>query len=176
MKCSKLAAKDFVTSEFHQDTWNRYLTLALLSAHISGNSILEWKLWRSYKHLQYEIVILSATILGIICRREYSLTADANTTQLLSGNKVSVALDRLTLMNKLDTTSVIPYYVDWNCALWEVHFTFGEVDSLFLSFIKSEWWMIGQGSTYWGNASHTFEGSSWLFSAYQWLFTWNYDC
>jgi hypothetical protein len=33
-KCSKLAAKDFESSGVHQDTWNRYVILEFVSAHI----------------------------------------------------------------------------------------------------------------------------------------------
>jgi len=36
---SKLAAKDFETSEFHHDTWNRYLMLGFVSAHIPRNAL-----------------------------------------------------------------------------------------------------------------------------------------
>jgi len=35
----KLAAKDFETSKFHQDTWNCYLMLGFVSAHIPWNAI-----------------------------------------------------------------------------------------------------------------------------------------
>jgi len=35
---SKLAAKDFETSEFHQATWNRYLMLGYVSAHSPWNT------------------------------------------------------------------------------------------------------------------------------------------
>jgi len=38
-ECSKLAAKDFETSEFHQEMWNRYLTLRFVSTHIPWNAI-----------------------------------------------------------------------------------------------------------------------------------------
>jgi len=48
-KCSKLADKDIETSEFHQDTWNRYLMLGFVSAHIPWNAISNLELWRSYK-------------------------------------------------------------------------------------------------------------------------------
>jgi len=46
-KRSKLADKDFETSEFHQDTWNRYLMLGFVSAHIPWNAISNLELWRS---------------------------------------------------------------------------------------------------------------------------------
>jgi len=38
-KHSKMAAKDFQTSEFHQEKWNRYLMLEFISAHIPWNAI-----------------------------------------------------------------------------------------------------------------------------------------
>jgi hypothetical protein len=38
-KCSQLATKDFETSEFHQDLWNRYLVLGFVSPQIPGNAI-----------------------------------------------------------------------------------------------------------------------------------------
>jgi len=47
IKCSKLGAKDFETSEFHQDTWNRYLMLGFVSAHIPWNEISNLELRRS---------------------------------------------------------------------------------------------------------------------------------
>jgi len=34
IKHSKMAAKDFETSEFHEDMWNRYLRFGFVSAHI----------------------------------------------------------------------------------------------------------------------------------------------
>jgi len=49
---SKLAAKDFETSEFHQDTWNRYLILGFVSAYIPSNDISTLELQRSYKALR----------------------------------------------------------------------------------------------------------------------------
>jgi len=51
-KRSKLAAKDFETSEFHQDTWNRYLMSGFVAAHIQWNAISNLELWRSYKSLR----------------------------------------------------------------------------------------------------------------------------
>ena len=73
-KRSKLADKDFETSEFHQDTWNRYLMLGFVSAHIPWNTISNLELRRSYKALRDDLVLPSATTLRNICRREYALT------------------------------------------------------------------------------------------------------
>jgi len=49
-KRSKLADKDFETSEFHQDTWNHYLMLGFVSAYIPRNAISNLELRRSYSH------------------------------------------------------------------------------------------------------------------------------
>jgi len=51
-KRSKLADEDFETSEFHQDTWHRYLILAFVSAHIPWNTVSNLELQRSYKALR----------------------------------------------------------------------------------------------------------------------------
>jgi len=75
--CSKLAAKHFETSECHQDTWNRYLMLVFVSAHIPWNSISNLELRRSYKALCDDLVLQSATTLSNICQRESALTVDA---------------------------------------------------------------------------------------------------
>jgi len=130
-KRSKLANKDFETSEFHQDTWNRYLMLGFVLAHIPWNAISNLELRRSYKSLCDNLVLLSATTLSNICRREYALTVDAIKKQLLIRNKVSLALDGWTSTIKLTTTSVIAYYMDRNWALGEVQLAFDEVDCLF---------------------------------------------
>jgi len=50
-KHCKLAAKDYEGSEFHQDTWNRYLMLGSVSAHIPWSTISTLKLRWSYKEL-----------------------------------------------------------------------------------------------------------------------------
>jgi len=47
-KRSKLAAKNFETSEFDQDTWNRYFMLGVVSAHITYNTISNLELGWSY--------------------------------------------------------------------------------------------------------------------------------
>ena len=72
-KRSKLADEDFETSQFHQDTWNRYLMLGFVSAHIPLNAISNLELWWSYKALGHDPVLPSATTLSNICRREYAL-------------------------------------------------------------------------------------------------------
>ena len=76
-KRSKQAARDFQISEFHQDTWNRYLMLGFVPAHIPWNAISNLELRRSYKALRDHLVLPSATILSNIGRREYALTVDA---------------------------------------------------------------------------------------------------
>jgi len=106
-KRSKLAAKDFETSEFHQDMWNRYLMLGFVSAHIAWNAISNLELRRSYQALGDDLVLPLATTLSNICRREYALTVDAIKKQLPIRNKVSLALDGWTSTNKLAITSVI---------------------------------------------------------------------
>jgi len=50
--------------------------------------------------------------------------------QMLSRNKVSLALNALTSTNKLPITSVNVYYMDGNWALTEVEHAFNEVDQL----------------------------------------------
>jgi len=48
----KLAAKDFETSEYHQDTWNHYLMIRFVSADIPCNCILDLELGvRPYIHI-----------------------------------------------------------------------------------------------------------------------------
>jgi hypothetical protein len=77
-KRSKLAAKDFVTSEINQDRWKRYLMLGFVSPHIPWNATSNLELRRSYTALPDDLVVPSATTLSNICRREYALTVDAN--------------------------------------------------------------------------------------------------
>jgi hypothetical protein len=72
-----------------------------------------------------------------MCQREYALTVDAIMKQLPIQNKVSLALDGWTAMNKLAITSVIAYYIDRNWALREVQLPFNEVDCLFGSRLES---------------------------------------
>jgi len=136
-KHSKLAAKNFETSEFHQDTWNPYLMLGFVSAHIPWNAIPNLEQRRSYKALRDDLVLPSATNLSNICRREYALTVDEINKKLPSQYKVSLALNRWTSTNKLAITSVIAYYMSWNWALHEVQCAFDEVDRLFISRFES---------------------------------------
>jgi len=89
--CSKLAARDFETSEFHQDTWNPDLMLGCVSANIPWNAISNLELRRSYKVLCSELVQLLPMTLGNICRREHALTLDAIRKYLLSWNNVTLA-------------------------------------------------------------------------------------
>jgi hypothetical protein len=136
-KRSKLADKDFDTSEFHQDTLNHYLMLGFVSAHIAWNAISNRELRRSYKTLLDNQVLPPTTTLSNICHREYALTVDAIKKQLRSRNKVSLALDGWTSMNKLAITSVIAYYMDPNWGLCEVQLAFDEVNLLFFSLFES---------------------------------------
>jgi len=136
-KRSKLADKDFETSEFHQDTWNCYLMLGFVSAHIPWNAISNLELRRSYKALRDDLDLPSATTLSNICRREYALTVDAIKKQLPLRNNVGLALDRWTSMNKLAITSVIAYYMDRNWALHEVQLAIDEVNRVFISRFES---------------------------------------
>jgi len=98
-KCLKLAAKDFEISEFPKDTWNRYLMLGFVSAHIPWNAISNLELRQSYKALPNDLVLPSATTLSNICWREYALTVDAIKKHLLLRNKFSLALDGCTSTN-----------------------------------------------------------------------------
>jgi len=136
-KHSKVAAKDIETSEFHQDTWNRYLMLGFVSAHIPWNALSNLELWQSYMALSDDLVLPSATTLSNICLKEYALTVDAIKKQLPLWNEVTLALDRWTSTNKLAITSVIAYYMDQNWALREVQLAFDEVDRLFYCRLKS---------------------------------------
>jgi len=65
------------------------------------------------------------------------LTVDAIKKQLPSQNKVSLALDRWTSMNKLAIMSVIAYYMDRNWALRKVQLAFDEVDHQFFFAFES---------------------------------------
>jgi hypothetical protein len=127
----KLAPTDFDTSELHQDTWNRYLMLGCVLAHIPWNTISNLELRWSYKALCDELVVPSATTLSNISWREYALTVDAIMKLLAIRNKVSLTLDRWTSTYKLAITSVIAYNMDRNWALHEVQLTFDKIDRLF---------------------------------------------
>ena len=111
--------------------------LGFVSPQIPWNAISNLELQRSYMALPDDQVLLSATTLSNICRREYALTVDAIKKQLLSRNKVSLSLDRWTSTNKLAIPSVIAYYMDRNWALCEVQLTFDEVDRLIFSHFES---------------------------------------
>jgi len=132
-KRSKLAAEDFETSEFHQDTWNCYLMLGFVSAHIPWNTLSNLELQRSYEALGSEIVLPSATTLRNICPSEYALTVNAIEKQLLSRNKVSLTLEGWMSMNKLAIMSVIADFMDRNGALRTVQPTNDEVVHRFFS-------------------------------------------
>jgi len=134
--------------------------LGFVTAHIPWNAILNLELRRSYNALRSELVLPSASTLSNICRREYSLTVDAIKKQLLSTNKVSLALDGWTSTNKLAITSVIAYYMDRNWALREVQLAFDEVYSPIFSYFESSLRITGQGSAYGSTSSRTFERSS----------------
>jgi len=73
-------------------------------------------------------VLPSATSLGNICRREYALTVDLITKQLLSRKKVSLALDGWTSTNKLAITLVIADSMSRNWALRDVQLVFDQGD------------------------------------------------
>jgi hypothetical protein len=122
-----MADKDFATTEFNQDTWNRYLMLGFVSANIPWNVISNLEFRRAFNALRDDLVLPSASTLGNICRREYSLTIDAIKNQLPAKNKVSLALDGWTSTNRLAITSVIGYYIDRHWALREVQLAFDEV-------------------------------------------------
>ena len=149
--------------------------LRFISAHIPWNAISNLQLWQSFKALCGELVMPSASTLSNFCRREYSLTVDAIKHQLPSTNRVSLGLDGWTLTNKLAITSVIAYYMDQNRALREVQLTFDKVNSLLFSYFECLLRTIGQESTYWSKATHTFEGGSGSFRAYRRPFTGTYD-
>jgi len=136
-KLSKLAAEDFETSEFHQDTWHRHLMLECVSVNAIWKAISRLDLQRSYEALRTDLVLPSAMSVSNNCRSECALTVDGIKKQLPSGNKVSFVLDRWTSANKPAITSVIVYYIDWNWALHEVQLAFDEVDHLSYPFSKA---------------------------------------
>jgi len=174
-KRSKLAAMDFETSEYHQDTWNRYIMLGFVSAHIARDAISNLELRWSYKALRSDLVLPSTTTLSNICLREYALTVDAIEKQLPSWNKLSLALDGWTSTNKITISSVIAYYMIRTWALCEAQLPFDEVDCPSFSAFESKLWIRGQGPTHWTKTSHTFEGRACSFSLYRRPFAWNYN-
>jgi len=133
----KLAAKDFETSQFHQDSCNRYLMSLFVSVHTPGNGISYSELRRWYKALHSELVQPSATTLSNICRWEYALTVYVIKNQLPSQNNVSLAFDGWTSTNKLAIWSVIAHYMDRNWALHEVQVACDVVDRLLFSRFES---------------------------------------
>jgi len=137
IKHSKLAAKDSVTCQFHQDTWDHYLMLEFGLAHIPWYIILNLMLQRSYKASRSELVFPSAPTINNIYWRDYSLMVDAIMNQLLSQNKVSLGLDGLTSTHKLAMTSVIAHNMDQNSALDETQLAFDNVVPLLFSFFRS---------------------------------------
>ena len=146
-----------------------------MSAYIRCNVISNLELGRSDNAIQRELLLSSGNTLSDFRRREYTLTVDVITMQMLSRNYVSLAVDGWTSTNKFAITSFIAYYMDWNWALQEVQQAFDEVDSSFCSYFDSWLKITGEGSTYWSMASQTLEGSSWWFRV-RWLqFTWNYN-
>jgi hypothetical protein len=92
----------------------------------------------SYNALRSKLVLPSASTLSNICRSAYSLTVDA-------------------IRNQFAIMLVIAYYMNRIKAFQEVQLAFDEVDGLFFSYLDCESTIIGQGSTYWSTASHTFE-------------------
>ena len=132
-KHSKLAAKGFETSEFHQDTWNRYLMLGFVFAHIPWNAISNLELRQSYKVLSDHLLLPSARTLRNICRRDYALTMDAIKKQLPWRKIVCSALETWRPSITLAIMSVIAYYMDRIWGLREVPLAFDEVDRLFIS-------------------------------------------
>jgi len=101
--CAKLAANDFETSEFHNDTSNRYLIFLFVLAYIPYKAIWILKQPRSFKPLRSDLVLLSVTTLRKIRGSEYLLTVDAIKEQLPLQNNLSLALDGWTSTNKLAT-------------------------------------------------------------------------
>jgi hypothetical protein len=142
--------------EFQQDTWNRYLILGCVSAHVARNAISNVEQKWSYKASRNDLVLLSTTTLSNNCQRKYPQLGDAIGKQLQVGNNVSLALDSWIAMNTLAITLVIASYTDWNWALGEVQLPVNEIDGQFFSAFESQLRMIGQGPTYWSKASSTF--------------------
>ena len=134
---SKLGAKDYKTSKFHQDMWNRYLMSWYVSAHIRWNARSNLELRRSYKAVWSDLVLPSATTHRNICRREYAQTVDGIMKQLPLRNKLILGLDEWTSTNQLAITWVIASFIDPNWALREVQLAFDEVDCLFHSGFES---------------------------------------
>jgi hypothetical protein len=75
--CSKLAAKNFDTSEFHHDKWNRYLMLGFVSADIPWNTTCNLELQRKDPAWRSNQVLPPATTHSNSYLREYKPTLDA---------------------------------------------------------------------------------------------------
>jgi len=88
-----LAAKNYLTAELQQDTWNHYLMLRFVSAHIPWNDISNIEQRWSFNASRGEQVLPSDSTLSTIFWRDYLLTVSASTKQLPSGNKICLALD-----------------------------------------------------------------------------------
>jgi hypothetical protein len=86
--------------------------LAFVSAHIPWNAISNLELRRSYHALHDHQVLQSATTLGNICWREYSLTVIPIRKQLPLRKGVRLALDGWTSTYKLAKSSVFAYIRD----------------------------------------------------------------
>jgi len=73
-KQSKLAAKDFETSKFHQNMWNYYLILGFVLIHIPWNAISNLQLQRSYEAVRSGLVLPLAMTLSNRNQRDYTLS------------------------------------------------------------------------------------------------------
>jgi len=62
-----------------------------------------------------------------------------------------------------------------NWAFWRVQLNLDKVECLIFSYFETWWMIVHHGSTYWSKASHSVDVHSWVFWAYWWPFTWNYD-
>jgi len=136
-KMLQLAAKDFLTVELYQETWNHNLMLRFVSATIPWKAIANLELQQSNNALCSKLALPSACTICIIRRREYSLTVDATKKQLPSRNNVSLALNGWISTNKLVISLFIAYYMHWNWVLWEAQLVCDEADSMFIFY--SEW-------------------------------------
>jgi len=174
-KHSKQATKDLKTAKFHRDPCNRYLMLGFISAHTTGNAISALEVRRKWKGCRSNLMLRSATTLSNIFWSEYAQTVDANKKQLPLWNKVSLALGRWTLPNKLAITSANAYSMDWNLSLSEVHFAFDEGEGQFISSFENYLRMPNQTPTYCTKASRAFGERAWSFWAYQPLIAKNCD-
>jgi len=61
-----MAAKEFVTDELYQDTWNQNLMFGSVMAHILGNARSNLEVWLSYNALRSELVQHSTITLNNI--------------------------------------------------------------------------------------------------------------